>query len=109
MRTRVACWVVLAAALGLVAACGGQKAEKIVFVDPTDQEMSHFPIYADAGALGGTNGDVNAGEFARILERRTVGAEVRGASPGEWVRIRTVIQPREGWIELSYTRPAPEN
>ena len=52
---------------------------------------------------------VYAGEFARILERKTVGADVRGANPGEWVRIRTIIQPREGWITPDHTRPVPEN
>jgi hypothetical protein len=97
-----------AVALGLVTACGGQE-EKVVLLDPTEQRAGRFPIYVDAGGLGGTSAEVNAGEFARILERRTVGADVRGAKPGEWLKIRTIIQPREGWIEPLYTRPAPVN
>jgi hypothetical protein len=101
--------MILAAALGLAAACGAQEGEKVVIVEPTGLMVSYLPIYAEPGALGGTNGEVNMGEFARILERRTVGVDVQGAKPGEWVRIRTIIQPREGWIEPKFTRPAAEN
>ena len=109
MRTRVLCWMVFAAVLGVTAACGGQKGEKVVIMNPTGEMVYYLPIYAEPGALGGANAEVNFGEFARILERRTVGADVLGAKPGEWVRIRTIIQPREGWIEPQFTRPAPES
>ncbi len=108
MRSRVVRWMVVAAVLGF-AACGGEKGEKVVLIDASEALAPTIPIYAEAGAQGGTTGTVNVGEFARILERRTVGAEIRGASPGEWVRIRTIIQPREGWIQPEFTRPAPEN
>jgi hypothetical protein len=108
MRKSVVRWMLFAAAMGF-AACGGEKSEKVVIIRPSAALVSHVAIYAEAGALGGTTGQVNIGEFALILERKTVGAEIRGAQPGEWVRIRTIIQPREGWIEPQYTRPAPES
>jgi len=101
--------MVVTAALGLVAACGGQKEEKVVIVQPNGGMVSHFRIYSEAGGLGGTTAEVAAGEFARILERQTVGAELRGASPGEWVKIRTIFNPREGWIKPEQTRPAPRD
>ena len=108
MSMRVVRWMAFAAALGFAGACGGQKAQKVVIVEPTGMPMSHLQLYVEAGALGGTSAEVNIGEFARILEQRTVGTEIRGATPGEWVRIRTIIQPREGWLQPQYTRPAPE-
>jgi hypothetical protein len=108
MSMRVVRWMAFAAALGFAAACGGQKAQKVVIVEPAEKPVSSLPIYMEAGALGGTSAEVNIGEFARILEQRTVGAEVQGATPGEWVRIRTIFQPREGWLQPQYTRPAPE-
>ena len=109
MRSSVVRWMIVAAALGFVFACGGQKEEKVVVVSPTGDLTSHYPIYAEAGGLGGTNADVNTGEFAFIVERRTVSPDIRGATPGEWVRIRTVFNPREGWISPDKTRPAPED
>jgi hypothetical protein len=109
MRMRHVRWMVLIAALGFAAACGGEKGEKVVIMDPSNQLRNQIAIYAEAGGLGGTSAEVNAGEFARILERKTVGADVRGANPGEWVRIRTIIQPREGWITPDHTRPVPDN
>ena len=109
MRSSVIRWMVVTAALGLAAACGGQKEEKVVIVHPTGAMVSHFPIYSEAGGLGGTSAEVDVGEFARIIERQTVGAGIRGASPGEWVKIRTVFNPREGWIKPEQTRPAPRD
>ena len=102
-------WMIFAVALGFAATCGGQKGEKVIILDLTDKRVSAYPIYEEAGGLGGTSAEVNVGEYARILEHRTVGAGIRGARPGEWVRIRTIIQPREGWIQPEFTRPAPEN
>jgi len=107
MRSSIVRWMVFAAVLGF-AACGGEKGGKVVIIEPSGL-VSYLPIYSEAGGQGGTSAEVNVGELALILERKTVGAESRGARPGEWVRIRTIIQPREGWIEPLYTRPAPEN
>jgi len=100
-------WMIVAAALCLAAACGRGKEEKVVILDPSRQYRTIVPIYMEAGGLGGQSAEVYMGEFARVLERRTVGPEVSGAKPGEWIKIRTVLKAREGWIGAEYTRPAP--
>lgn len=94
--------MILVAALCLAAACGRGKEEKVIITG-----QSGVTVYSEAGGVGGQNAQVSSGEFATVLERRTVGTDPPGATPGEWLKIRTVFKPREGWISADFTRPAP--
>ena len=100
-------WLIVVAALCLAAACGRGKEEKVIIMGPSGQFDSIIPVYSEAGGVGGRSAQVSGGEFATVLERRTVGSDPPGARPGEWLKIRTVINPREGWISADFTRPAP--
>jgi len=100
-------WMILAASVCLAAACGRGKEEKVIITDPSGQYNSIIPVYSAAGGVGERSAQVSGGEFATVLERRTVGSDPPGARPGEWLKIRTMIQPREGWISADFTRPAP--
>ena len=93
----------------VLAACGRDEiGEKVIIIGPRHGSES-LALYAQPGGLGETNATVNLGEFARILDRKEVGADVLNATRGEWVKIRTIIQPREGWLRLDNTRPAPKD
>jgi hypothetical protein len=107
---KLASIVLVAVSFSLIlAACERKEAgEKIIIEGPRHGSES-LPLYAQPGGLGETNATVNLGEFARILDRKEVGADVLGATPEEWVKIRTIIQPREGWLRLDNTRPAPKD
>ena len=100
-------WMILAASVCLAAACGRGKEEKVIILGPSGPFDSIVPVYSEAGGVGGQNAQVSAGDFATVLERKTIGPNPSGARPGEWLKIRTVIQPREGWISADFTRPAP--
>jgi hypothetical protein len=93
----------------VVAGCGkteeSESAE--VIIHAPDPMIEDLPIYAQPGGLGGAVGWVNVGARAVILDRREVGPDVTGAIPGAWVKIRTVLEPHEGWILLKNTRSAP--
>src|SRR5262245_21467661 len=88
--------------LGLLAcllAAGCRRSEghdRVIVINPAGGMDTTLSMYVKAGALGGTSAEVSYGEFATLLERSKVGPDVPGATPGEWVRIRTIIQPREG-------------
>ncbi len=103
--------LILGAFLILATGCGGDaKRERVIIVDPatgTLYETSFHVLYAEAGGLGGTVANVNIGEYAKVLERRRVGPEVAGAVAGDWMKIRTLFEPREGWLTSEKTRPAP--
>jgi len=107
-------WLIVVAALCLAAACGRGKEEKVIIMGPSGQFDSIIPVYSEAGGVGGRSAQVSGGEFATVLERRTVGSDPPGARPGEWLKIRTVINPREGWIHVwpsgskDQTLPRPE-
>jgi hypothetical protein len=95
-------WMILVASLCLAAACGRGKEEKVIIMGPSD-----VTLYSEAGGVGMQNAQVSSGEFAAVLERRMVGTDPPDARPGEWLKIRTVFKPREGWISAEFTRPAP--
>jgi len=97
----------LLGALGYLAACGqGEKSNQVIIDDPSRTKFGH-DLYAEAGGLGGTTKRVNVGEYAELLEERQVGGDVPGAIPGIWVKVRTLYNPRQGWIEKDNVRPAP--
>jgi hypothetical protein len=103
--------LLLGASLILAAGCGsGAKEQRVIIIDPHSgtvaQTVSHF-LYGEAGGLGGAVGRVDVGEYAKVLERRTVSPKVVGAIPGDWMKIRTLYEPREGWISTDMSRPAP--
>ena len=100
-------WLIVVAALCLAAACGRGKEEKVILLGPSGPFDSVVPVYSEAGGVGGQSGQMSAGDFATVLERKTIGPNPSGARPGEWLKIRTVIKPREGWISADLTRPAP--
>jgi hypothetical protein len=104
--------LLLGASLILAAACGREKEGERVIISEAGLQSAgptytHI-LYGGAGGTGGTVGHVNAGEYAIIIERRKLGPEVAGVVPGHWVKIRTLFEPREGWVLSDYTRPAPE-
>ena len=103
--------LLLGASLILALGCGGDaKGERVIIVDPargTMLQTTHHVLYGEAGGLGGAVGQVNIGEYAKVLERRRVGPEVAGAIAGDWLKIRTLYEPREGWLSSEKTRPAP--
>jgi hypothetical protein len=93
----------------ILSACGKPGVgEKIIIDDPTRQLQS-IPLYGLPGELGGNKARVNVGEFAIILERKQVKPGTPNATPGDWIKIRTIIQPREGWMLFDNTRPAPRD
>jgi hypothetical protein len=99
----------LLCALGAAAACGGaKKPQQVIIDDPTRTKYGHN-LYSEAGGLGGTTDWVNVGEYAEVLDERRVGPDVAGAIPGDWVKVRTLYKPREGWIEQLNVRPAPSS
>jgi hypothetical protein len=107
---KLASFILGLAALSLIlSACGKRGVgEKIIVDDPTRQLQS-IPLYGLPGEPGRTSGRVNVGEFATILDRKQVMPGTPNATVGDWVKIRTIIQPREGWIPFGYTRPAPRD
>jgi hypothetical protein len=109
IRFRVPLLLVLIACLWVAGCRRAESVEKVVIVNPMGGVEQRIQIYVQAGGLGGTNGEVTFGEFANVLERTQVGPGIRNARPGEWVRIRTIIQPREGWIPADNIRPAPKD
>lgn len=104
--TSLALLCVLVSSLGLLAACGdGGKSQQVIIDDPSRTKYGHN-LYAEAGGLGGTTDWVNVGEYAEVLEERQVSGDVEGAIPGIWVKVRTLYDPRQGWIEKDNIRPA---
>lgn len=98
----------LLCALGVAAACGGpKKPQQVIIEDPTRTKYQQ-DLYAEAGGLGGTTDTVNVGEIAEVLDEQRVGTDQSDAIPGVWVKVRTLYQPREGWIQQENIRPAPE-
>ncbi|MDP3940112.1 MAG: hypothetical protein Q8R92_18500 [Deltaproteobacteria bacterium] len=106
-RTARLCLIfALLGTLAFFGACGkAEKGTQIIIDDPTRTKYGHN-LYSEPGGLGGTTEWVNVGEFAEQLEERQVGGELAGAIPGVWVKVRTLYDPREGWIEKDNTRPA---
>lgn len=100
-------FVILASFAALVA-CGGEERGKQIIIDDGATGEQGYYLYADPGGLGGTTDWVNVGEMATIEASKQVEAGGRNVIPGEWVRIKTLYDPREGWIELKNTRPAVE-
>ena len=97
----------LIAVLLLAGGCGKeQENRRIVIMDNTAQR-TRLTLYMEAGGLGGMSAEVNVGEYATVLEQIDVGPEVVGAIAGSWVRLNTLYDPREGWLEETNTRPAP--
>jgi hypothetical protein len=43
------------------------------------------------------------------LGREQVMPGTLNATPGDWIEIRTIIQPREGWMRFFKTRPSPRD
>ncbi len=100
-------FVILASFAALVA-CGGEERGETIIVDDVATGKQGFYLYTEPGGLGGTTDWVNVGEVATIEESKRVEAGGRGVIPGKWVRIKTLYDPREGWIELQNTRPSAE-
>ena len=98
-------FVILASFAALVA-CGGEAPVEQIIIDDAASGEQGYHLYAEPGGLGGTTHWVNVGELASIEESKQVKARGGKAIPGQWIRIKTHFDPREGWIEFKNTRPA---